>query len=77
MEAVYIHLSLTDLACQDLHLQGKRGFAIKTVNFTQESGELLTVCAVHLTHAKHLTQIFRLWLAALKTNLIDKGQTNS
>lgn len=77
LEAVYIHSSLTDLVCQDLQLQGKRGFAIKTTNFVQESSGVLTVYAVHLSHAKYLTQIFRLQLDALRTNLIDKGQTES
>lgn len=77
LEAVYFHSSLTELVCQDLQLQDKRGFAIKTANFEQESGQVLTVYAVHLTHAKYLTQIFRFQLDPLRTNLIDKGQTES
>lgn len=59
LEAVYIHFSLIELVCQDLQLQGKRDFVIKTANFVQESGKVLTVYAEHLTHVKYLTQILR------------------
>lgn len=58
IEAIYVHLPLTDLPCQDLHLQGKRGFAIKTVSFVHNSGELLTFYIVPLTQMQNIWHKF-------------------
>lgn len=59
LEVVYIHSSLIELVCQNLQLQSRRDFVIKTANFVQESGNVLTVYVAHLTHVKYLTQTFR------------------
>lgn len=54
LKAIYVHLPLTALPCQDLHLQGKRGFAIETLSFMHKSGELLTFYIVPLTQMQNI-----------------------
>lgn len=53
-DSIFVHFSLTDLVCQDAHLQGKGGCAVKTVSFTQKSSALLTFYAVHLTQMQNI-----------------------
>lgn len=53
-DSIFVHFSLTDLVCQDAHLQGKGGCAVKTVSFTQKSSTLLTFYAVHLTQMQNI-----------------------
>lgn len=56
--SIFVHFSLTDLVCQDAHLQGKRGSAVQTADFMQKNSALLTFYVVHLKQMQNIWHKF-------------------